>query len=282
MNDAIETEKRLQIVRRIAIGMAQRNNDPILADVHILTASTYEGKPKSEEELDRRNPVATQTDGGRYFTHVRMDGRGQLNIIWPTGVEKTLKFWIPEKYLTEETADGDRSEHSQAPTQRLQIPQNQASELELAMQRMKKADSNVPISLSGIPRFPFTDFSTMQSTIDAGRFAIAKFSFHQDLTILGLVSPRSRFLYVASMVATYIIPIASVVLAFTVSHWFWFGLLYFFVGARLTITIWKNSILRAAYHSELAFCLLFYTSKINAYDLTTSTEYEWQQLKKKG
>jgi hypothetical protein len=282
MNDDPERQKRLEIVRRIAIGMAEKNSDPILNDVQILTASTFEGNPKSEEELDSRNPVATQTDGGRYFTHVRMDGRGQLNIIWPTGVEKTLKFWIPEKYLSEEMADGNRADRSQAPTQRLESPQNQASELELAMERMKKADSNVPTSLSGIPGFPFTDFRTMQSAVDAGRFVIAKFSFHQDLTILGLVSPTSRFLYLASMVATYIIPIASVVLAFTVSHWFWLGLLYFFVGARLTITIWKNSILRAAYRSELAFCLLFYTSKVNAYDLTTSTEYEWQQLKEKG
>jgi len=155
-------------------------------------------------------------------------------------------------------------------------------ELYEALQRMKEIDPSVPTSISKIPGFPFADFQKMQDAIRAGRFAIAKFSFHQDLGVLGAVSPGSQTLHTVSMLATFIIPLASVILAFLVSHWFWFGLLYFFVGSRITISHWKNSILRAADRSELAFCLLFYTSKINAYDLTTSTEYEWQQLTKES
>jgi hypothetical protein len=50
----------------------------------------------------------------------------------------------------------------------------------------------------------------------------------------------------------------------------------------MTITIWKTSILSAAYGSESAFCLLFYTSKIKAYDNTTGVEYEWQKIKEEG
>jgi hypothetical protein len=151
-----------------------------------------------------------------------------------------------------------------------------------ALQRMKKIDPNVPTSISKIPGFPFADFQEMQAAIRSRKFALAKFSFHQDLDILGVVSPRRQTFHMILTFATLLVPLVSVILAFFVSHWFWLGLLYFFVGSRFTINHWKNTILRAAHQSESAFCLLFYTSKINAYDLTTSTEYEWQQLTKKG
>jgi hypothetical protein len=99
-----------------------------------------------------------------------------------------------------------------------------------------------------------------------------------DVDILGVVSPGSQTLHMVLTFATLVFPLVSVVIAFFVSHWFWLGLLYFFVGSWITISHWKNTILRVAHQSESAFCLLFYTSKINAYDLTNSTEYEWQQL----
>ena len=150
-----------------------------------------------------------------------------------------------------------------------------------ALQRIKKIDPDVPTSISKIPSFPFTDFQKLQNAIREGKFAIAKFSFHQDTDILRAVSPGSQTLHNVFTLATLIVPVASVILAFSVSYWFWLGLLYFFIGSRLTISCWKNIILGAAHRSESAFCLLFYTSKINAYDLTNSTEYEWRQLTQK-
>jgi len=147
-----------------------------------------------------------------------------------------------------------------------------------ALKRMKKVDPSVPSSISKIPGFPFSNFVEMQKAIRAHKFVIASFSFHHDFDILGLVSPGRRHLYLVSMFATFIVPLVSVILAFVISHLFWFGLLYFFIGTKITTRVWKNAVLRAAYSSECAFCLLFYTSKINAYDPANSTEYEWQQL----
>ena len=83
-----------------------------------------------------------------------------------------------------------------------------------------------------------------------------------------------------SALASYLIPLISIVMAFVVSHWFWLGLLYFIVGSRITTRVWCSGILRAALSSEQAFCLLFYTSKVNCYDHTTKTEYEWQLIRK--
>ncbi len=282
MIDDEDRARRMAVVRRIAIGMAEQNGDPILAKTNILIASTYPGKPTSEEALDARHPVAMQSDGGRYFPYVRNDGRGQINIIWPDGTDKTIKFWIPDEYLTNVVEDysGDSLtlDHSLA-TQHSEFSQ---SELLEVIARIKIADSRFPTSISQIPTFPFSNFSEMQKTIEDGTFILAKFSFNQDMGILRLVSPSSRPFYIASMIATYLVPATCVVLAIIVSYWFFLGIFFFFVGARMTITIWKTSILSAAYGSESAFCLLFYTSKIKAYDNTTGVEYEWQKIKEEG
>ena len=68
-------------------------------------------------------------------------------------------------------------------------------ELHEALLRMKKVDPSVPTSISKIPGFPFADFEKMREAIRARRFALAKFSFHQDLDILGVVSPGSQTLH---------------------------------------------------------------------------------------
>lgn len=156
---------------------------------------------------------------------------------------------------------------------------NQEHELEATLQRIKAVDPRAPIRIAEIIGFPFADFTEMQREIRAGNFIIAKFAFLQEPVTLKLVNPKSWLLYSTSVAATYLIPIISILLAFTVSHWFWLGLIYFIIGTRFTVGIWTSSIIQAAFHSELAFCLLFYSSKINTYDLRSSREYEWQLLK---
>lgn len=278
MIDNADKEKRMALVRRIAIGLADESDDPILADTSILTRTTYQGNPQTEEELDSSNPVAVRSDGARFYPHVRMDGRGQLLVKWPNGLEETMKFWIPDAYL-----DGDSD--TQVADQPKNVPSAniaKGSELEQTIGRIRAADPNYPLTVADIPTFPFSTFEEMRIAVRTGRFAIARFSFHQDLMILGLVAPGAKVAYLLSMLATYLVPLICVALAFAVSGWFWLGLLYFFIGVRVTTSIWRTAIVSAAMQSELAFCFLFYTSKINAYDLTVSREYEWQQIKKQG
>jgi hypothetical protein len=146
--------------------------------------------------------------------------------------------------------------------------------------RVRESDPSYPASISAISTFPFKRFTDMQAAVQARQFSIARFAFVQEPQILELVAPSSARLHNISSVATFLIPLASLILSFAVSGWFAFGLLYFIVGTRVTSNIWASSILRAAYHSEEAFCFLFYCSKINCYDLTTRSEYEWQLIKK--
>ncbi len=96
-----EKQKRLHVLTRIAIAMAEKNGDKILGDIKTLTDTTRKLRAKPVEEIDQNYglPVALQKDGGRYYPYVRGDGRGQIDIVWPCGIEKTLKFNIPEKYL---------------------------------------------------------------------------------------------------------------------------------------------------------------------------------------
>ena len=116
-----ERQNRWETIRRIAIAMAEKNGDSILAEIEVESEKTYEGLPKLESELDSRNPAITQTDGGRYYLWVREDGRGQIDINWPSGLERTLKFWIPEKYLVEKTVSDTGPVRSPAPTERLKV-----------------------------------------------------------------------------------------------------------------------------------------------------------------
>ena len=112
MTDGIsdrEREDRLAIVRRVAVAIANGGDKELLSKIQILTARTLNGQPCPAEELDRRKPVAVHEDGGRYFIHVRTDGRGQINVHWPNGVEKTVKFEIPAELLprVRDEAGGD-------------------------------------------------------------------------------------------------------------------------------------------------------------------------------
>jgi hypothetical protein len=103
MIDTAQQEERMALVRRIAIGLAKANDDPILADTKILSRSTFHGNPATEQELDASNPAAVGGEGERFFPHVRRDGRGQLLVRWVNGKEETLKFWIPDAYLNDNT-----------------------------------------------------------------------------------------------------------------------------------------------------------------------------------
>jgi hypothetical protein len=275
MIDDIDKENRMVLVRRIAIGLAKQSDDPILADTNILSRRTFQGKPKTEQELDSRKPVAVCSNGGRYFTHVRMDGRGQILVVWPSGFEETIKFWIPEAYLNREREIGAAS-----PTSTIPSVDVTGSELEQAVGRIRAADPNFPISVSEISALPLTSFDEIKSAVSSGNFAIGGFSFHHNLMILRLVAPTAKPAYIVSMLATYLVPLVCTVLALTTSPWLWLGLLYFFAGASITTFIWSKAIISAALQSEAAFCLLFYFSKISLNDLTTSRRYDWQQIQK--
>lgn len=275
MIDINEKEKRMELVRRIAIGLAEENNDPILADTKILSNITFHGKPSTEKELDACNPVAIRGDGARIFTHVRMDGRGQILIKWPNGEEQTMKFWIPNSYLNDNTKNDIPVHSCRNPIANIRSEK----ELQKTIGRIRTADNNFPLKINEIPTFPFAKFEDMLIALRNGSFAIRRFSFHQDAAVLGLVAPGAKLAYLLSMLTSYLVPLLCAFLAFTVSTWFLVGILYFFIGVRFTTSIWHKAILAAAVESELAFCLLFYTSKINAYDLSNSKEYEWQKLK---
>ncbi len=154
------------------------------------------------------------------------------------------------------------------------------SQLAQVAKRLVAADPKYPLSISQIPTFPYRTFSDMVAATRCHEFKVARFSFQQDADVLRLLCPQHATIHSISVGATFLIPLVSIGLAFTVSHWFWLGLLYFFVGSRITTRIWTSGILEAAMSSESAFCFLFYASKINCYDVKSRKEYEWQLLQR--
>lgn len=92
----------IAVVERIAVGMASGNGDPILGDTRIISESNGPASVRLEGDA----PVAVDREGNEYFTHVRADGRGQIEIQSPHGTMTVLKFWPPESYLVIPSSDG--------------------------------------------------------------------------------------------------------------------------------------------------------------------------------
>lgn len=284
----ISTEEhamRMRIVERIASAMATRSNDQILADIKIQSQRTDEGYPRSAEELDAQNPFITQDDGGRYFPHVRMDGRGQISIAWPDGPEKTFKFFIPDKYL--EPVDEPKASPAPEPVASDVTPAakgaDSGSELKIVMMRIKMGDPEFPIMVGDIPNFPFATFEELQQGVIRSQYNICRFSFRQELDIFALVAPKAkRRAHSFGVALAFLGPIASIVLAFIISPWTLLGLLTFFVGFRIAKGAYDSGIIQAAFKSEDAFCFLFYSLQIGVFDRASSRTLDWNALSGRG
>ncbi len=94
-----DREERMQIVERIVTAIVTANGDKILDQLSFQTISTIDVGPTEESELDAEKPFMVGKDGGRFYTHVRMDGRGQFSIRWPSGLYKTFKFFLKKEWF---------------------------------------------------------------------------------------------------------------------------------------------------------------------------------------
>jgi len=98
-----ERARRQPIVTRLATALAHQNGDSILTETYILSETTVQLSPKTEAQLAAGGTTLKDASGAHYSPYVRRDGKGQINIYRANGQETTLKFWIPEKYLTPAT-----------------------------------------------------------------------------------------------------------------------------------------------------------------------------------
>ena len=92
-----EKSTRHHELDRIAIAIAKGDGgDPILASTKIETERTSRYTPAQAEDTIRRYgvPVAITADGGHVYPYLRKDGRGQVDIVWASGIEKTIKFYF--------------------------------------------------------------------------------------------------------------------------------------------------------------------------------------------
>ena len=156
---------------------------------------------------------------------------------------------------------------------------DQRERLAKAANQIKEADRNFPTNVSQIWTFPYFTFSEFIDACDRRECAIARFAFRQESNLMDVfASAPQRFMHTTMVLATFLVPLASIVFAFVISPWFLFGVLFFIMGARASTGMYNITILEAARSSELAFCFLFYTSQINVYHLPTGQEYEWRQI----
>ena len=155
---------------------------------------------------------------------------------------------------------------------------NNESLIDRLAEKLESKDPKYPKTVSDIPDFPYSSYAEMISATKEGAFRISKFSYNQEFDALRIVNPKWAMPYTISVLATFLVPILSIAMAFIVSHWFWLGLIYFILGGMLTSRIWSIATISAAKSSEKAFCFLFYCSAICCHYLKSGHEYEWRQL----
>jgi hypothetical protein len=103
-----EKSPRHQELDRIAIAIAKGDgSDPILASTKIEVERTSRSTPAQAEDTIRRHgtPIAITADGGHIYPYLRQDGRGQLDIVWASGIEKTIKFYFGKNEMTPKFGD---------------------------------------------------------------------------------------------------------------------------------------------------------------------------------
>ena len=74
--------------------MASDGKDPLLGQAQLISKRENTGKPRSPEEIDKSmgKPVAVSIDGRRFYTYLRTDGTGRLDIVALNGYEVTYSF----------------------------------------------------------------------------------------------------------------------------------------------------------------------------------------------
>ena len=102
--------RRMEL-NQIAIAYAASDiTNPVLTSTRIQTTRTARCSAAQAEKMIQSHgtPIAITRSGGNVYTHLREDGRGQLDIIWASGVEVTIKFFFGEVVNSVSSTDQTR------------------------------------------------------------------------------------------------------------------------------------------------------------------------------
>ncbi|HEY8900604.1 MAG TPA: hypothetical protein VIM61_09345 [Chthoniobacterales bacterium] len=270
-----ERARRMNAVKRISVSLALKDGERMPHDVPILTDSLIQmPNAPTAKELDAKKPIGTDSKGNRYFIHVRQDGRGQINIQNVSGLDRTIKFDIPEHYLPEDEGIPFDAPLFSTPLGYKETP------LDHVTDSLINADEKYPVYLAQIPTFPVREWASFRDAIAGGEMAVGRFAFKQESQLLGLVADKgTQHLHMFFALLFPAGPLIAVALGFLFNFWWFLGLIAFpviaFIGAK---RVYNNAILRAAMRDERTFCFLFYCGQIHIVDHKNRKSYDWPKI----
>lgn len=140
---------------------------------------------------------------------------------------------------------------------------------------------SIPRSIGEIPDFPCRTWSELLEAWELDRLLLQRFSAHFDSNLFGMFATRGERLQLPFYsMGIYVIPVASVALAFIQSWWWLIGVAFPVIGFKRTKSLYNGAIYRAAFSSETIFCYLYFLRQVNLATPDFQNIYYWGAEKK--
>ena len=139
----------------------------------------------------------------------------------------------------------------------------------------------IPRRIGEIPDFPCQTWNELLDAWRSDRLLLQRFSVHFDSNLFSLFATRGERLQLPFYsTGIYLIPVASIALAFVHSWWWVIGVAFPVIGFKKTKSLYNGAIYRAAFSSETIFCYLYFLKQINLATPDFQSIYYWDAEKK--
>lgn len=146
------------------------------------------------------------------------------------------------------------------------------------IENLKQKDKIIPVTVETIPNIPFSKFEELRQAILSRKILIQRFVFEYLAWLFKiLANPVEKFLSNFYIGLSFIGPIVSIILVFTHSWWWLFGIIVFPICMSKNKHLYNKVIYASAVNSEVIFCFLYYIRQISLTSIDYSTTYYWGQ-----
>ena len=156
----------------------------------------------------------------------------------------------------------------------------QLDNLRALIEGLAESGKDVPTSVSQLPDFPYSDFSSLMTDFKVEDAWLLRFSYAMDPSLLSLLgSGELKLKSNIGMLLAYGGPVVSLVLCFVFSWWFLVAIPICLIwGMSLTKQAYNSAIFSAAFSDEIAFCFLYFIGQVSLRILGTDEQIYYKQV----
>ena len=160
------------------------------------------------------------------------------------------------------------------------LTSTQLDNLSALIEGLGESDQDVPTSVSQLPDFPYSDFSSLMADFEVDVAWLLRFSYAMDPSLLSLLgSGELKLKSNLGLLLMYGGPVVALVCCFVFSWWFLIAIpVSFSWGMSLTKQAYDSAIFRAAFSDEIAFCFLYFIGQVSLRILGTDGQIYYKQV----